>query len=63
MTNKPVKPLNLSQCWTMVNRVDTLEKVQIAEQWLVVANITIPEFDDLMKALSYISRELHNPRW
>jgi hypothetical protein len=47
----------------MVNRADTHEKIAIAEQWLLKANITTEEFDDLMEALSYKSRELYNPRW
>ena len=59
MTRKPIKPLNVRQCWTMVNRVDTFEKLHIAEEWLLAANITNAEFDDLMDALSYISRELY----
>lgn len=63
MSTKPIKPLNISQCWKMVNRADTHEKIRIAEQWLLKANITVDEFDDLMMALSQISRELYNPNW
>ena len=60
---KEIKSLNLTQCWKMVNRCDTHAKIRIAEQWLLKANITTAEYDDLMEALSYISRELYNPRW
>ncbi len=59
-TSKPIKPLNREQCWRMVNRVDNLEKLAIAELWLRKANVTNEEFDDLMMALSHISRELHH---
>ena len=60
---KEITPLNLNQCWKMVNRCNTHEKIAIAEKWLLKANITNEQFDDLMEALSYISRELYNPRW
>lgn len=60
---KEIIPLNLNQCWKMVNRCNTHEKIAIAEKWLLQANITNEQFDDLMEALSYISRELYNPRW
>ena len=63
MNTKPIKPLNLSQCWRMVNRADTHEKIAIAKQWLLKANISVEEFDDLMVTLSYKSRELYNPNW
>lgn len=62
-TNKnrymPIKPLNVSQCWKMVNRCDSHEKIQIAIKWLEKANITTEQFDELMDALAYISRELY----
>ena len=57
---KEITPLNLQQCWKMVNRADTHEKISIAEKWLLKANITCAEFDDLMQALTYISRELYS---
>lgn len=63
MMNKEIKPLNIRQCWKMVNRADTHEKIRCAEKWLLHANITNAEYDDLMMALSQISRELYNPRW
>ena len=56
---KKIIPLNLAQCWKMVNRVDTLEKASIAEQWLLKAKITCTEFDELMNSLAYITRELY----
>lgn len=60
---KPIKALNLAQCWEMVNRCDSHEKIAIAEKWLLVANISIEEFDELMGTLAFISRELyHNSR-
>ena len=61
--NKPITPLNLRQCWKMVNRCDTHEKIAIAEKWLLQANISTDEYDDLMNALAAISRELYNPKW
>lgn len=60
---KEIKALNLKQCWTMVNRADTHEKIRIAEQWLLKANITNEQFDELMDALAFTSRELYNPKW
>ncbi len=59
---KQIKALNLEQCWEMVNRCDSHEKIAIAEKWLMAANITIEQFDELMISLAYLSRELyHNP--
>lgn len=59
---KKIKPLSLEQCWEMVNRCDSHEKIAIAEKWLLAANITIEEYDELMGTLAFISRELyHNP--
>lgn len=55
---KEIKSLNLSQCWTMVNRISNMEQVAIAEEWLKKANITTEEWDELMMAVSYIYREL-----
>ena len=44
----------------MVNRVDNFEKLNVAEQWLRVNEvITNDEYNNLMMALSYISRELY----
>ncbi len=63
MFTKEIRPLNLNQCWKLVNRCDTHDKIRCAEMWLAKANITNAEYDDLMEALSYISRELYNPRW
>ena len=63
MYSKEIRPLNLSKCWELVNRCDTHEKIRCAEKWLEKANITVSEYDELMEALSYISRELYNLRW
>lgn len=57
---KQIKALNLAQCWEMVNRCDTHEKIAIAEKWLMAANITIAEFDELMGALAFLSREIYH---
>lgn len=59
--NIPVNPkLSVKGCWKMVNSVDSLVKARIAEQWLkqneVIENL---EYNDLMMALSYLTRELY----
>lgn len=54
-----IKSLNLSQCWRMVNRIANLEHVEIAKEWLLKANITNEEYDELMDAVACISRELY----
>ena len=59
MKQKEIKPLNIRQCWTMVNRVDTHEKARIAEAWLLKANITNDEYNALMEALSCLERDLY----
>lgn len=55
---KPIVPLTIAQCWKMVYRVDTWAKMTIAELWLLAADITEEEFDDLMRYLLWIGREL-----
>lgn len=62
MYTKEIRPLNLSQCWELVNRCDTHEKIACAEKWLLKADITISEYDECMKALAYLSRELYSRR-
>lgn len=62
MVNKEIHPLNLSQCWELVNRCDTHEKIACAEKWLLKADVTIDDYDDLMNALAYLSRELYSRR-
>lgn len=57
-----IRPLNLSQCWELVNRCDTHEDIACAEKCLLKADITISEYDELMKALAYLSRELYSRR-
>lgn len=54
-----IRALNLEQCWRLVNRCDSHEKVEIAVKWLEKANISMDEFDELMGALAHISRELY----
>lgn len=57
-----IRVLNLQQCWNMVNRCDTHEKIEIAQQWLDKADITVDQFDELMDALAFLSRELYRNR-
>lgn len=57
---REILPLNLRQCWRMVGRCDTLEKVAIAERWLLSADITNAEYDALMNVLALLARDLHN---
>ena len=59
--NIPVnRNLSVRGCWRMVNAVNSLEKVKVAQQWLDNNDvISIDEYDALMRSLSYISRELH----
>lgn len=56
---KPITPLNLSQCWKMVNRISNLDQAKIAEDWLLAADITTEEYDELMFAVSIITQELY----
>lgn len=56
---KPITPLNLSQCWKMVNRISNLEQAQIAQDWLIEADITVDEYDELMMAVSVIVQDLY----
>ena len=60
MYNTENRPLNISQCWELVNQCDTHEKIRIAEKRLERAVITYSQYDELMEALSFISRELYN---
>ena len=62
MFEKVIHPLNLSQCWELVNRCDTHEKIACAEKWLLKADITMAEYDELMDTLAYLSRELYSRR-
>lgn len=62
MYTKEIRPLNLSQCWELVNRCDTHEKIACAEKWLLKADVTMADYDELMKALAYLSRELYSRR-
>lgn len=58
MYNKEIRPLNLSQCWELVKCCDTHAKIQGAEKWLLKADITMAEYDELMDALAYAPRDL-----
>lgn len=53
-----------SQLWDFVSRVDTHERVEIAQNFLThLDGLSIELYNDLMNALAYISRELYNPRF
>lgn len=53
-----------NQLWAFVNRADTLEKIQIASDFLTnLDGLSIELYNDLMVALSFKSRELYNPKW
>ena len=57
------KKLPAKRCWEMVNRVSSLEEAAIAEAWLAANEvITNAEYNDLMMALSYLTRELHHKK-
>lgn len=62
MADKEIRPLNLSQCWELVNGCDTHEKIACAERWMLKADITMEEYDELMNELTSLSRELYNRR-
>ena len=50
----------LQKLWDMVNGVETLNAVKKAEKVLMECKeISNDDFDELMMALSYISRELY----
>ena len=52
------------QLWAFVNRADTLEKIQIASDFLTkLDGLSIELYNDLMIALSFKSRELYNTKW
>lgn len=59
MNNKENRPLNLFQCWDLVNSCDTQEKIRAADEQLGRAVITYSQYVELMEALSFISRELY----
>lgn len=56
---KPITPLNLRQCWKMVNRISNLDQAKIAEDWLLEADISIEDYDELMMAVSVIVQDLY----
>lgn len=61
-----VRILSNEQCWTMVNRVDDFQKLRIAHVWLDKAvdekSISNLQYNDLMMALTYISRDMNQRR-
>ena len=63
MTMKINTKLSLKRCWDMVNRIETVEQSQIAEEWLNANEIiTVDEYDDLMRALTAQRREAYRER-
>lgn len=64
MTNQINTKLPLSKCWQMVNRISSKAQVEIAKEWLMANEvISNDEYDELMRAVSYIYRELNHNRW
>lgn len=59
--NIPVNTkLSVKGCWKMVNSVNTLQRAKVAELWLkkneVISN---DEYNDLMMALSWLTRDMY----
>ena len=49
------------ELWDFVSRVDSLERVAIAEHFLThLDGLSIDLYEELMSALAYISRELYH---
>jgi len=59
MSTKEIRPLNINQCWEMVNRISNLDQAKTAAAWLAKASITIEQYDELMDTVAYITRELY----
>ena len=49
----------IEKLWNMVNSAKNLNDVKIAELEINKSDIDNKEYDELMMALSYISRELY----
>lgn len=47
------------QLWDMVNSADTFDKLHTAEKAVYKHTKDVDTFDDMMSALSFISRELY----
>lgn len=60
--------LSLKGCWTMVNKIQLAatpegirERCRVAQEWLDANQvISIEEYDELMRALSYQFRESYH---
>lgn len=63
MFTKEIRPLSLSQCWELVNGCKTHDDIACAERWMLKADITMEEYDELMNELTCLSRELYSRRW
>ena len=59
--NIPVNPRTSAKgLWKMVNAVDTIHRAKVAEDWIKANEVIDNEtYNDLMMALSYITRELY----
>lgn len=55
--------LGADRLYVLISRVDSFDKLETAKEWIMKNEvITVDEFDDMMMALAYISRELHSGR-
>ena len=51
--------MSIQGFWDMVNDCSTLDAVKTAEKALTESDLDNETYNELMMALSYISRELH----
>ena len=54
-----MKKIALNRLWGMVNRIDTIEKANIAEAFLRECELSNEDFDDLMMAVAAQHRFLY----
>ena len=54
-----MKHVSMSKLWGMVNRIDSHEKIGIAVKFINECDLDNDQYDGLMSAISYISRELY----
>ena len=60
-----MKHVEVSKLWGMVNRIDTIEKVFIADKFLRECDLSNEDYDDLMIAVSQqyrFLREIENDK-
>ena len=53
------RKMSIKKFWDMVNNCSTLDAVNTAEKALIESDLDNETYNDLMMALSYISRELY----